>query len=57
MQNDPNQTTKLMGNGPDGLIMSQARLKTAMHDVENASFVLDRGVGRLLNPAIAELFK
>jgi hypothetical protein len=40
-----------MGNGPDGLIMSQARDGAAIHDLEDASFAPGCGVGRLIENA------
>ena len=40
-----------MGNGPDGLIMSQARDRAAIDNVEDASFCSRCGVGRLVENA------
>jgi hypothetical protein len=40
-----------MGNGPDGLIVPQAGRKAAIHDLEDASFGLDRSVGTLIENA------
>jgi len=40
--------TKTMGNYPDGLIMSHAWYVAAIHDLEDASFGLHRGVGTLI---------
>ena len=40
-----------MGNGPDGLIVSQARYQSAIDDLENGSFRLSRGVGSLIQNA------
>jgi|SRR5271167_211134 len=40
-----------MGNGPDGLIMSQARDRAAIHDLEDAAFGPGCGVGRLVENA------
>ena len=37
-----------MGNGPDGLIMSQAWHKATIHNFENASFGHDRSVRSLI---------
>src|SRR5712692_3571961 len=51
VQNDPNQATKPMGNGPDGLIVSQARHQSAIDDLENGSFRLGCGVGTLIKNA------
>ena len=48
-----------MGNGPDGLIMSQARDRAAIDNVEDASFRPRRGVGRLVEnaPHVAITFR
>ena len=40
-----------MGNGPDGLLMSQARDRAAVHDLEDASFGPGCGVGSLIENA------
>src|SRR5713226_3969760 len=40
-----------MGNGPDGLIVSQARHQSAIDDLENGSFRLGCGVGTLIENA------
>src|SRR5947199_10684010 len=48
VQNDPNQSTKPMRDCSDGLPVSQARHQPAIHDLEDASFVLDRGISRLI---------
>src|SRR5258707_11312042 len=40
-----------MGNGPDGLIVSQARHQPAIDDLENGSFRLNCGVGTLIENA------
>jgi len=45
VQNDPDQATEPMGDGPDGLIVSQACHQSAIDDLEHGSFRLDRGVG------------
>jgi hypothetical protein len=37
-----------MGDDPDGLIMSQARDRAAIDNVEDASFGPGRGIGRLI---------
>jgi hypothetical protein len=40
-----------MGNGSDGWLVSQARYQTAINDLEDAAFNLDRGIGGLIeNP-------
>jgi hypothetical protein len=51
MKNDPDETAKPMGNGPDGLIVSQARYQTAIDNLENGSFGLGRGIGSLIQNA------
>src|SRR6185437_6076826 len=48
VQNDPNQSTKPMRNCSDCLPVSQARYQPAVHELEDASFVLDRGISRLI---------
>ena len=40
-----------MGNGPDGLIMSQARDRAAIDNLEDASFGPGCGVGGLIEKA------
>jgi len=40
-----------MGNRPDDLVMSQARDRATIHNLENASFRPDCGVGRLVENA------
>src|SRR5882762_8304164 len=50
-QDQPDQTTLSMGNGPDGLVMSQARDRAAIDHFEDTSFGPGCGVGRLVeNP-------
>src|ERR1700692_3578547 len=51
VQDQPDQSTLSMGNGPDGLIMSQARDRAAIHNLEDASFGPGCGVGRLMENA------
>ena len=51
MQNLPDQATKPMGDHPDRLIVPQARHIAAIEDREDASFVLDRRVGSLIENA------
>ena len=51
MQDQPDQPTLSMGNGPDGLIMSQARDRAAIDNLEDTSFGLYCGVGRLIENA------
>jgi DNA-binding winged helix-turn-helix (wHTH) protein len=48
VQDQPNQPALSMGNGPDGLVVSQARDRAAIHDLEDASFGSNSGVGRLI---------
>src|ERR1051325_11823366 len=38
VQDQPDQPTQSMGDGPNGLIVSQARDRAAIHDLEDASF-------------------
>jgi len=44
---------------PMGLIVSQAGQQAAVHDFEDASFVLDRSIGRLMEnpPHVAVAFR
>jgi hypothetical protein len=51
MENDPDEAAKPMGNGPDGLIVPQARYQSAIDDLEDGSFRLGRGVGSLIQNA------
>src|SRR6201987_3037751 len=51
MENDPDEAAKPMGNGPDRLIVSQARYQSAIEDLENVSFRLGCGVGSLIQNA------
>ena len=48
MQDQPDQPTLSMSNGPDGLIMTEARDATAIDDLEDASFGLHGGVSSLI---------
>ena len=48
VQDQPNQSALPVGNGPDRLIVSQARDGTAIHDFEDASFGLGCGVRSLI---------
>jgi len=51
MQDQPNQLNQLtlwMGNGPDGLIVPQAQYRAAIDNLEDTSFGLYGGVGRLV---------
>ena len=47
VQDQPDQSTVPMGNRPDGLIVSQARDRAAIHDLEDATFGLGCGVRSL----------
>jgi len=51
VQNDPDQVAQPMGDGADGLIVSQARHQSAIDDLENGSFRLDRSVSTLIENA------
>jgi hypothetical protein len=42
MQNDPNQSTKPMRDCSHGFPVPEARYQPAIHDLEYASFELDR---------------
>ena len=48
VQDQPDQSTLSMGNGPDGLIVSQARDRAAIHDLEDASFGPGCGIRSLI---------
>jgi len=48
VQDQPDQSTLPMGNRPDGLIVSQARDRAAIHDLEDASFGPGSSVGSLI---------
>ncbi len=48
VQDQPDQSTLSMGDGPDGLIVSQARDRAAIHDLEDASFGPGCGVRSLI---------
>jgi len=51
VQNQPDEATKPMGDRADRLIVPQAWHQPAIHDLEDASFVLDRSVSGLVeNP-------
>ena len=49
MQNQPEEPAKPMGNCSDGWIVSHARYLSAIHDLEDAAFVLDHSVGSLID--------
>jgi hypothetical protein len=51
VQNLPDQAAKPMGNQSDRLLVPQARYIPAVEDLEDASFILDRGIGRLVEKA------
>jgi hypothetical protein len=51
VQDQPDQSTLSMRDGPDGLIVSQSRDRAAIHDLEDASFGLYCGVGGLVEKA------
>src|SRR6266436_8620771 len=48
VQDQPDQSTLSMGNRPDGLVMSQAWDRAAIHNFEDASFGPGCGVGALI---------
>ena len=45
---DQHQPALSMGNGPYGLVVSQARDRAAIHDLEDGSFGPGRGVSSLI---------
>src|SRR5216683_5174801 len=51
VQDQPDQSTLSMGDGPNGLIVSQARDRAAIHDLEDASFGSGGGVSSLIEQA------
>jgi hypothetical protein len=51
VQAQPYEPTLSMGNGPDGLVMSQARYRATLHNFEDASCGPGCGVGRLVENA------
>ena len=51
MQDQPDQPTVSMGNRPDSLFVSQTRYRTTINNLENSSFSLDCGIGRLVENA------
>jgi hypothetical protein len=48
VQDQPNQPALSLGNGPDGLFVPETRYRAAIHDLEDASFGSNCGVGRLI---------
>jgi hypothetical protein len=48
VQDQPDQPTLSMSNGPDGLLVSQARDRAAIHNLEDTSFGLHSGVRSLI---------
>jgi len=48
VQDQPDESTLSMGDGPDGLIVSQARDRATIHDLENTSFGSGCGVSSLI---------
>ena len=48
VQDQPDQPTLSMSNGPDGLIMSEAGDATAIHNFEDTSLGSGGSVGRLI---------
>src|SRR2546421_676766 len=51
MQDQPNQLTLSMVNGADSLIVSQTQYRAAIDNLEDTSFGLYGGVGRLVENA------
>jgi hypothetical protein len=51
MQNQPDQLALSVGDGPDRLIVSQARDRAAIHDLEDASFDFYGRVSSLIEQA------
>ena len=51
VQDQPDQPTLSMGNRSNGLIMSHARDRATIHNLEDASFGPGCGVGRLVENA------
>src|SRR5207245_9954693 len=54
MQNLPYKPTKTMGDCPDGLFETEARQQPPKHNLEDAAFDLDRGVGGLIEKTTHE---
>ena len=48
VQDQPDQSTLSMGNGSDSLIVSQARHRAAIHDLEDTSFGPGCGIRSLI---------
>ena len=48
VQNEPDESTLSMGDGPNSLIVSQAWDGAAIHDLEDASFRPGGGVSSLI---------
>src|SRR5450759_444548 len=48
VQNQPEQSAESMGDGPDGLLVSQTRQQPAERQLEYAPFGLDRRLSRLI---------
>ena len=51
MQDQPDQSTLSMGDGSDSLIVSQARDRATIYDLEDTSFGPGCGVGGLIEKA------
>ena len=51
MQENPDQLTQAVGNGPDGFIVPEARHQTTIEDLEDASFAFDGSIGSLIQNA------
>jgi hypothetical protein len=48
VQDQPDQPTLSMGNGPDGLFVSETRYRAAIHNFEDTSFGSYSGVRSLI---------
>jgi hypothetical protein len=48
VQDQPNQPALSMGNGPDGLVVSEARYRASINNLEDASFGPGCGVRSLI---------
>ena len=51
VQDDPDQLTEAMRNSPDRFVVSQTRYETTIDNLEDASFVFDGSIGRLIENA------
>ena len=51
VQNDPDQVTEAMRNGPDGFVVSETWCETTIDDLEDTAFVFDGSIGSLIENA------